>query len=150
MCALAVCGPALGCTPATFNAPRDGGDVVTDAGEAHADAGPAEPLGCTEVCTGDRVIASRDDLRALSSCTRITGDLVVQAPDLVDLTGLECLVTIDGDLRIDAGVEQVQAVTLASGDVAVGAVQLTSLRGLSHLTDILTVSHISLAVPFSI
>jgi hypothetical protein len=74
-----------------------------------------------EVCTGNYIIDDIDtsgDINALSGCTEITGSLTIKNTTLTNLTGLENITNIGGDLRI------------------VDNFDLTSLGGLSNLTSV--------------
>lgn len=98
-------------------------------GEGDGDGEAGVDPGCAaQMCEGDRRIASAADVAHAMGCTRIAGTLSVVAPTLTDLTGLECLEEIDGDLLIGAD-EPAEA----QGASTLGPVQLTSLRGLARL-----------------
>ena len=53
------------------------------------------------VCVGHYSISGGDDIAALSGCTEITGDLNISSTDLTELTGLESLIIVHGNLNID-------------------------------------------------
>ncbi len=52
------------------------------------------------VMEGDYNINSTENLTALSGYSSVTGNLTIEAPDLTDLNGLECLEEIGGNLYI--------------------------------------------------
>ena len=60
--------------------------------------------GCNLVCEGDFFIDDSEtaaDLRALSGCSSVTGNLTVMHSSLTSLQGLECLTYVSGNLIID-------------------------------------------------
>lgn len=84
-------------------------------GCAGADRTAAPPTSPRE-CAG-AVVRSAAELSALEGCTHVRGDLVIEAPDLVDLAPLASVWSIDGTLSIQ------------------GCSRLESLHGLERLND---------------
>ena len=75
-------------------------EMPVDAETGHDMAAAPSGLDADEICEGDYVIESADDLGDAAGCVVIEGDLVIQASDLEDLAGLENLQQVGGNLSI--------------------------------------------------
>ena len=106
--------------------------------------GPKCDNDCSTVpaCTGDRRIASAQDLAAVQNCSSIDGALRIERTDLTDLTGLECLQSVTGIVTIGwndgitslQGLRNLQSVGQNFSIVAMNG--LTDLGGLDSLASV--------------
>jgi len=100
------------------------------------------PCPDAEIWLGDYQIQNAEDLGALSGHWLVDGDLRIQGSDLTDLTGLECLRVIDGDLIIEGnsaltgltGLDRLESV--GGGVALVSNDSLTSIAALERLVDV--------------
>lgn len=103
--------------------------------------------GCGErTWEADARVASRADLEALRGYTRIAGNLHIENSSVADLSGLDSLACIDGDLLIRGnrtlqdlrGLDALQYVggNLTVGDQSAGNAALAELAGLGRLTTV--------------
>src|SRR6185436_5121589 len=87
--------------------PTDGSGGSAGSGTANGSAGTPEPEGnaggpsgsCTLVKRGDSILEQQSDISALRGVRRLEGSLYVSR-DASDLSALECLTEITGDLQI--------------------------------------------------
>ncbi len=96
-----------------------------------------------DVCVGDYYISNIDDIAALSGCTEITGDLLIQNTALTDLSELSLLSIVGGSLIIDSNYSLTSLdglrITSLGRDLSIwGNTSLTSLNGFfrHHLTSL--------------
>ena len=98
-----------------------------------------------EVCVGDYTIDltnSSGDIAALSGCTEITGNLIIDDSTLVNLTGLENLTSVGGNLEIIwnnllTSLTGLDNLTSVGGNLTISVIHfLTSLSALSNLTGV--------------
>lgn len=88
------------------------------------------PPVCDHSCTGSFVVTNKSELDAVEGCTRIDGDLSIQA-DLPDLSRLSCLESVGGNLEI--GGDMVIPTDGTTPLKTLGPVHLCSLAGLDRL-----------------
>ena len=100
---------------------------------------------CNRVCEGSFVIDdinSAADLKTLSGCTSVTGDLSIIDTPLTSLKGLECLAHVGGRLSIEnnellTSLKSLQNITSIGGDLTISHnLALTSLAGLNNLKSV--------------
>jgi len=100
---------------------------------------------CNRVCEGSFVIDDIDtaaDLKALSRCTSVTGDLSIIDSPLTSLKGLECLAHVGGRLVISINrslksLEGLNKLESIGGDLEISYnFSLTSLAGLNNLKSV--------------
>ena len=100
---------------------------------------------CNRVCDGSFVIDDIDtsaDLKALSRCTSVTGDLSIIDTPLTSLKGLECLAHVGGRLVISINrslksLEGLNKLESVGGDLEISYnFSLTSLAGLNNLKSV--------------
>jgi hypothetical protein len=109
-----------------------------------AEQNPPPPASnCPElVWEGEYEIYTIEDLKALSGYTSVTGNLLIDSPDLDSLKGLECLNHIGGSLLLwsisdQASLRGLGNLTSIGGDlVFYECYDLTTMKGLKNLTSI--------------
>lgn len=94
------------------------------------------------VWEGDYEICTIEDLQALSDYTSVTGNLLIDSPDLDSLKGLECLNYIGGSLLLwsisnQASLRGLDNLTTIGGDLVLyECYDLITLKGLKNLKSI--------------
>ena len=97
---------------------------------------------CNIVCQGSFVIDDIEtaaDLKALSGCNTVTGDLSIEYSPLTSLEGLECLAHVGGrlDIKLNESLTSLiglEGMEYVGGDLGISVnLSLTSLAGLHNL-----------------
>jgi hypothetical protein len=78
----------------------NGGTDGDSDSDTDSDADTDTPVCENGVWEGDHNIYTDEDIDTLSGYVEITGDLAVVLSEVEDLTGLECLITVGGELVI--------------------------------------------------
>jgi hypothetical protein len=98
----------------------------TDSEPIPVDSNPCASLLGASPVSGDVAVSSPEELAAIAGVTSISGDLAIRETPFVDLAGLESLVCIGGNLRIEGNPNLVGVEGLDALGTIAGTLEITS------------------------